>query len=181
MGWRGALGLGFVWGNVAAVFVADALRASAEIYFLQSPLVSWLFTAGVYSLTSAVYYAAFGVMYRGLAARPGPALPLLAAAAWVTAELARARLLTGSGFWGNPWALLGYSQVGVDPPMQVASLGGIFVVSFVMLGFFGTQPATPTFTMFARIFTVLYFLFFLLMPIYSKMDKTKPVPERVSK
>ncbi len=57
----------------------------------------------------------------------------------------------------------------------------IFVVSFVMLGFFGTQPATPTFTMFARIFTVLYFLFFLLMPIYSKMDKTKPVPERVSK
>jgi len=26
----------------------------------------------------------------------------------------------------------------------------------------------------------LYFAFFLLMPIYSKMDKTKPVPERVS-
>ena len=57
----------------------------------------------------------------------------------------------------------------------------IFVVSFVALGFFGTQPATPTYTMFARIFSVLYFLFFLLMPIYTKMDKTKPVPERVSK
>jgi len=57
----------------------------------------------------------------------------------------------------------------------------VFVVSFVMLGFFGTQPATPTYTMFARIFSVLYFLFFLLMPIYTKMDKTKPVPERVTK
>jgi ubiquinol-cytochrome c reductase cytochrome b subunit len=57
----------------------------------------------------------------------------------------------------------------------------VFVVSFIMLGFFGTQPATPTYTMFARIFSVLYFLFFLLMPIYTKMDKTKPVPERVTK
>jgi len=56
----------------------------------------------------------------------------------------------------------------------------VFVVSFVMLGYFGTQPATPTYTMFARGFSVLYFLFFLLMPIYSKLDKTKPVPERVT-
>jgi ubiquinol-cytochrome c reductase cytochrome b subunit len=56
----------------------------------------------------------------------------------------------------------------------------IFVVSFVALGYLGTQPATPTFTMFARIFSVLYFLFFLLMPIYTKIDKTKPVPERVT-
>jgi len=57
----------------------------------------------------------------------------------------------------------------------------IFVVSFVMLGYFGTQPATPTYTMFARFFAVLYFLFFLLMPIYSKLDRTKPVPKRVTK
>jgi ubiquinol-cytochrome c reductase cytochrome b subunit len=32
----------------------------------------------------------------------------------------------------------------------------------------------------ARIFTVLYFAFFLLMPIYTKLEKTKPVPERVT-
>jgi ubiquinol-cytochrome c reductase cytochrome b subunit len=57
---------------------------------------------------------------------------------------------------------------------------GIFAISFLMLGFFGTQPPSPTYTMFARIFGVLYFAFFLLMPIYSKMDKTKPVPERVT-
>jgi ubiquinol-cytochrome c reductase cytochrome b subunit len=57
---------------------------------------------------------------------------------------------------------------------------GIFAVTFVVLGYLGLQPATPTATLFAQIFTALYFAFFLLMPIYSKMDKTKPVPERVT-
>jgi ubiquinol-cytochrome c reductase cytochrome b subunit len=33
----------------------------------------------------------------------------------------------------------------------------------------------------AQIFTVLYFLFVLLMPIYTKLEATKPVPERVTK
>jgi ubiquinol-cytochrome c reductase cytochrome b subunit len=32
----------------------------------------------------------------------------------------------------------------------------------------------------AQVGTIYYFAFFLLMPIYSKIDKTKPVPERVS-
>ncbi|HXK56911.1 MAG TPA: cytochrome b, partial [Gammaproteobacteria bacterium] len=58
---------------------------------------------------------------------------------------------------------------------------GIFVVAFVVLGWLGVQPATPVLTLLARICTFLYFAFFLLMPIYSKMDKTKPVPERVTK
>jgi ubiquinol-cytochrome c reductase cytochrome b subunit len=56
----------------------------------------------------------------------------------------------------------------------------IFVVSFVGLAYLGTVAATPVATIFSRIFSVLYFLFFLLMPIYSKLDKTKPVPERVT-
>jgi ubiquinol-cytochrome c reductase cytochrome b subunit len=57
----------------------------------------------------------------------------------------------------------------------------IFVVVFVLLGWLGTQPATPFLTLLAQICTLLYFAFFLLMPFYSKMDKTKPVPERVTK
>jgi ubiquinol-cytochrome c reductase cytochrome b subunit len=58
---------------------------------------------------------------------------------------------------------------------------GIFVVSFVILAWLGLQPSTPTYTLMAQIFTALYFAFFLLMPIYSKLDKTKPEPERVTK
>ncbi len=51
----------------------------------------------------------------------------------------------------------------------------------MVLGWLGLQAASPVKTLMAQIFTTLYFLFFLLMPIYSKMDKTKPVPERVTK
>ena len=71
----------------------------------------------------------------------------------------------------------------------------IFVLSFVVLGYLGTVPSTiwGTFgsglplvggadraTVVARIFTVLYFLFFILMPWYTRIDKTKPVPARVT-
>ena len=55
----------------------------------------------------------------------------------------------------------------------------IFVISFVTLGWLGLQAATPTYVMMARVFSVLYFAFFLLMPFYTAKDKTKPVPERV--
>ncbi|WP_455217168.1 cytochrome b [Kaarinaea lacus] len=56
-----------------------------------------------------------------------------------------------------------------------------FVVSFISLAYLGTVAATPVATWFSRIFSILYFAFFLLMPFYSKMDKTKPRPERVSR
>ncbi|MDH5184209.1 MAG: cytochrome bc complex cytochrome b subunit [Gammaproteobacteria bacterium] len=56
----------------------------------------------------------------------------------------------------------------------------VFVVSFIVLGYLGTQPSTPGKTLAAQIFTTLYFLFFFLMPWYTTVDKTKPVPERVT-
>lgn len=56
----------------------------------------------------------------------------------------------------------------------------MFAVTFVVLAYLGLQPVTPTKTLLARIFTGVYFAFFLLMPWYSKIDKTKPVPERVT-
>jgi ubiquinol-cytochrome c reductase cytochrome b subunit len=56
----------------------------------------------------------------------------------------------------------------------------IFAVSFVVLAWLGMQPASPMSTLLAQIFTILYFAFFLLMPIYSKLDQVKPVPERVT-
>jgi ubiquinol-cytochrome c reductase cytochrome b subunit len=58
---------------------------------------------------------------------------------------------------------------------------GLFVIDFIMLGFLGTQPTTNLYKFLSQVGTTYYFLFFLLMPIYSKMDKTKPVPERVTK
>jgi len=55
----------------------------------------------------------------------------------------------------------------------------VFVITFVALGWLGLQAATPTYVMLARIFSVLYFAFFLLMPFYTAREKTKPEPDRV--
>jgi len=64
-------------------------------------------------------------------------------------------------------------------PLFKAALA-IFAVTFVVLAYLGLKPASPILTLLAQIFTAIYFAFFLLMPIYSKMDKTKPEPERVT-
>ncbi len=58
---------------------------------------------------------------------------------------------------------------------------GLFVLDFIMLGYLGVQPTTDLYKLMAQIGTIYYFAFFLLMPIYSVIDKTKPVPERVTK
>jgi ubiquinol-cytochrome c reductase cytochrome b subunit len=56
----------------------------------------------------------------------------------------------------------------------------VFVVSFVALGYLGTQPATPVMTNFARLFSLLYFGFFAALLIIPSFEKTKPVPDRVT-
>ena len=55
----------------------------------------------------------------------------------------------------------------------------LFVISFVMLGWLGLQPAEGIYVLLTQIFTVMYFAYFVLMPYYTSIDKTKPVPERV--
>jgi ubiquinol-cytochrome c reductase cytochrome b subunit len=57
---------------------------------------------------------------------------------------------------------------------------GVFVVSFVMLGYLGLKPAEGTYVVLARIFTALYFGFFLLMPFYTRGESTARVPERLT-
>jgi ubiquinol-cytochrome c reductase cytochrome b subunit len=58
---------------------------------------------------------------------------------------------------------------------------GLFVISFIALGYLGLQPAEGLYVMLARIFAVIYFAYFWLMPFYSRasVDACKPVPERV--
>ena len=64
-------------------------------------------------------------------------------------------------------------------PLTKAALA-IFVVAFVVLGYLGTQAVTSERTVAAQIGTAIYFLFFFLMPWWSKMDKCKPEPNRVT-
>ncbi|MFP5374151.1 MAG: cytochrome b [Gammaproteobacteria bacterium] len=58
---------------------------------------------------------------------------------------------------------------------------GVFAVSFIWLGKIGAGPGTdPVETWIGRVLTFLYFAFFITMPLWTKFDKTKPVPERVT-
>jgi ubiquinol-cytochrome c reductase cytochrome b subunit len=57
---------------------------------------------------------------------------------------------------------------------------GMFVVSFVVLGWLAMQPVTSTITLMSQIFSVLYFSFFIVLFITSKNEATKPVPDRVT-
>ena len=56
----------------------------------------------------------------------------------------------------------------------------LFAVSFVTLGYLGLQAGSELQKLVAQICTAIYFLFFLLMPVYTKMDSVKPVPDRVT-
>ena len=71
----------------------------------------------------------------------------------------------------------------------------MFIVAFLVLGYLGVKPTTvwgqfgfdaffldtkDRATWAARVCTVIYFAFFILMPWYTAQDKVKPVPDRVT-
>jgi ubiquinol-cytochrome c reductase cytochrome b subunit len=64
-------------------------------------------------------------------------------------------------------------------PMYKIALA-LFVIAFFVLGYLGTLAPTETRTVIAQIGTAVYFMFFALMPWYSRFDKYKPEPERVT-
>ncbi len=56
----------------------------------------------------------------------------------------------------------------------------LFVISFIGLGYLGAVPSDPVKTLISQILTIIYFLFFLLMPFYTSMESVKAVPDRVT-
>ena len=56
----------------------------------------------------------------------------------------------------------------------------LFAATFLMLGYCGLMPAQQPYKAMSVIGTIYYFAFFLLMPWYSRIDSTKPVPARVT-
>ena len=57
---------------------------------------------------------------------------------------------------------------------------GLLVVSFFVLGYLGVKSPTYERTLMAQIGTLVYFSYFVLMPWYTRVEKTKPEPERVT-
>ena len=132
---------------------ANILQTPPEIV----PL--WYFTP-FYSILRAVTYPLFGIDAKvwGVLAM-GASIVVLFLVPWLDRSEAKSIRYRG---WMFKLALT------------------IFVISFFILGYLGTQPPSGVFKAVAQICSVLYFAFFLLMPWYTKIDKTKPVPERVT-
>jgi ubiquinol-cytochrome c reductase cytochrome b subunit len=65
-------------------------------------------------------------------------------------------------------------------PLSKVALA-VLAICFIWLGKIGAGPGTdPVETIIGRVLTFLYFAFFITMPLWTKIDKTKPVPERVT-
>ena len=56
----------------------------------------------------------------------------------------------------------------------------IFVAAFLVLGYLGVQAPNDERTALARICSVIYFAFFIGMPIWTSKEKCKPEPDRVT-
>jgi apolipoprotein N-acyltransferase len=90
------------------------------------PMAVALPVAGLLVAYLSLFPAAFAVIIARLRRSLGvPTAVLCAAPVWVASELGRQYV------WdGFPWALVGYSQVGVLPIAQLASVTGVYGLSF---------------------------------------------------
>ena len=59
-------------------------------------------------------------------------------------------------------------------------LYAIFLATFVILGYLGTQAPSPVFNLMSQIGTLIYLGFFLLMPVWSRLGTFKQVPDRIT-
>jgi hypothetical protein len=95
-------------------------------YFGLPVAVGWLVFGVVSTLLAGIYFAAFSAWVAWVA-RARSAGALSVAAAWIVCELGRASLIVG-----NPWAMLGYSQIDHLALIQVADLGGPYLPTFLI-------------------------------------------------
>jgi ubiquinol-cytochrome c reductase cytochrome b subunit len=72
-----------------------------------------------------------------------------------------------------------------SPERSIRYKGGLsrfflamFAISFVALGYLGLQPAEGAYVVLARLFTIFYFAYFWLMPLYTKLERRKDVTAR---
>ncbi len=107
--------------------VASWLPRAVAGYYAQPLALGVALFVGAWCVTLAPWVLAFTLCYRAMARRAAPTLPLLVGAAWVGIELCRVRLLAG-----DPFGLLGYTQVDVAPLVQIADVTGVYGVSFMV-------------------------------------------------
>lgn len=128
---REAVLYGGIWGMACAIGITEWLPSTVATYYRQPLWLGLALFSTAAFLMGGIYYALFAGFYRALTLTPLFPRAAIAGAAWVAAELGRARLLTG-----NPWGLLGYTQAGASPPtafLQIADFTGVYGISFLII------------------------------------------------
>lgn len=119
--------LGWLWGTAAIWVVAYWVPPALRFYYQQPWWFAIVFCVVGSQILWGTYYAVFAAAACVIQSRSsGLARISLLSGAWVAAELARSRLLTG-----EPWMLLGYGLVPEQHMIQIADLGGVYLLSFV--------------------------------------------------
>ncbi|RBP53331.1 cytochrome b [Arenicella xantha] len=194
------LGIVFFWPNLGGIFLEKDNFAPANS--LQTPpdiVPLWYFTP-FYSILRAstetllVFFAYSSVVIAVAAAAFTKVSFKLRFAFLVIGAIACVVFLTSSGkAWGVilmgsaivcffllPW--LDRSPVLSiryrSWPFKVAL--ALFLVAFFILGYLGMNAPTPGKTLLAQVCTCIYFAFFILMPWFTSIGKTKPLPDRVT-
>ena len=126
-------GLGRGWGLGLATGV---MYFAGTVYWTSGVMAQYgginpVLSAGIAGLLVgylALFPAVFGLLVAGAVRRFGTRGLLVAPPAWVATELARTLL-----FGGFPWALVGYTQTTVLSVAQIASLVGVYGLSFLVV------------------------------------------------
>jgi apolipoprotein N-acyltransferase len=104
---------------------AGAIFFIAGLFWIRHTAFFGPFGVGIYK---GLYWALFALMLRRLCFRAGWPVALAAPVAWVTTEYVRSHLVGGL-----PWLLAGYSQHEALGVIQIADLGGAWLVSLLVL------------------------------------------------
>jgi apolipoprotein N-acyltransferase len=122
----GAVFTGLLYGLIFRLFTIPWVIHTMTVYG-HMPFPAAVGSLLLLSIYLALYPATVAFLLRRPLRRYGAAALLLAPFLWVGGELLQTYLLTGF-----PWTLLGYSQVGFLPAIQIADITGVYGVSFVL-------------------------------------------------
>jgi len=125
--------------------LAGTLYALASVYWVEGtmvrygPLPVWLAAAAtlLLALYMGGYTAAWAALTPGVVRRHRHTATVWLATGWVALEWLRTHLFGGFG-----WAHLGYTQVTTPAILQVAELGGVFAISWLIVAVNGACAAT---------------------------------------
>lgn len=128
-----AVGLGWLFGVAYGWATAYFFPGSIAAYYDRPLWFGLLAGMAIFTSMASLYYMAFAAIDHLLVRRFPLIGSLLSAATWVSVELGRGTLFTGSDYFiGNPWGLLGYTHAS-GSLAQIASWTGVYGISFAIV------------------------------------------------